>query len=58
MPEMNGIRISVRQVRLPPDKLERVQPVAGIAHKVEAERLPGIIADGLAQLVLIVTTTV
>ncbi len=34
--------VGQQQVRLKPlDKLERVQPVAGIAHKVEAERLPG-----------------
>ena len=49
--------VGQQQVRLKPlDKLERIQPVAGIAHKVEAERLPGDhCADGLAQLVLIVS---
>ena len=48
--------VGQQQIRLKPlDKLKRIQPVAGAAHQMEAQRLPwdhG--ADGLAQFVLII----
>ena len=48
--------IGQQQVRLQPlDQLQRVQPVAGAAHQVEAQRFPrDHRTDGLAQLVLVV----